>query len=449
MDVRTRFAPSPTGSLHIGGVRTALYAYLVAKKNSGKFLLRIEDTDRQRLIPGSVEDILDTLKWLGLNFDGDPVFQSKRQKIYQDHAYKLVDNGVAYESEGAVWFKTSKTGKTSFTDLVGNRQIEFDNSTQNDFVILKSDGFPTYHLAHVVDDHIMETNPVIRGAEWISSIPKHVMLFNAFDWEIPSYAHLPIILGPDKSKLSKRHGAKPASEFRKDGFLAEAILNYMALLGWTPKDGREIVSLDEMIQMFDLKDVHIANPVFDITKLEWMNGEYIRRMSDLELTKRLQEYLVDLSAGALAKADHPAKDKIGPVVPLVKERIKKLSDFIPLTDFLFEKVEYEKENFEKIITSRHSDPAPSGAGEESIKKVLEKILENMEKMEKPWAADQFEKAFRQFAESHELSVSETFQLIRVAISGQLVTPPLFESIKILGEEEVINRVKEAMSFLTD
>lgn len=433
MDVRTRFAPSPTGSLHIGGVRTALYAYLVAKKNNGKFLLRIEDTDRQRLIPGSVEDIIDTLKWLGLKYDEEPIFQSQRQKIYQEHAQKLVDKSVAYESEGAIWFKTSKTGKTSITDLVGNRQIEFDNSTQNDFVILKSDSFPTYHLAHVVDDHLMETNPVIRGAEWISSLPKHVMLFKAFEWEIPNYAHLPVILGPDKSKLSKRHGAKPASEFRKDGFLAEAILNFMALLGWTPKDDREIVSLDEMIQMFDLKDVHIANPVFDITKLEWMNGEYIRRMSDHELTKRLQEYLVD----------HPAKDKIGPVVPLIKERIKKLSDFIPLTQFLWEKVEYEKGIFEKILTPRHSERS-----EESIKKVLEKILECLQTMNKPWTADQFEKAFRQFADIHGLSVTKTFQLIRVSISGQTVTPPLFESIKILGEEEVINRLKEAIRFLS-
>ncbi len=263
--IRTRFAPSPTGALHIGGVRTALYAYLVAKKGSGTFSLRIEDTDRARLVEGATEDIVETLNWLGLTFDGEPIFQSKREDIYKDHAQKLVDNGFAYKQDGAIYFKTKKEGKTSIVDLVGSRTIEFDNATQDDFVILKSDGYPTYHLAHVVDDHLMETNPVIRGAEWISSLPKHIQLFEAFGWEKPRYAHLPIILGTDRSKLSKRHGAKPASEFRGDGFLPEAILNFMALLGWTPPSGKEILSLEEMTAEFELSDVNIANPIFDIT----------------------------------------------------------------------------------------------------------------------------------------------------------------------------------------
>src|SRR3989344_3742074 len=338
MRVKTRFAPSPTGSLHIGGVRTALYAFLVAKKNKGTFSLRIEDTDQARLVEGTVEDIIGTLKWLGLEFDGEIIYQSKRLDVYKEYAQKLISEKKAYENMGAVYFKTDKEAKSKIIDLVGNRKIEFDNSTQDDFVILKSDGYPTYHLAHVVDDHLMETNPVIRGAEWISSIPKHVMLFASFGWEIPQYAHLPVILGPDKHKLSKRHGAKPALEFRKDGFLPEAILNFMALLGWTPPSGKEILSLSEMISEFDLSDVNIANPIFDITKLEWMNGEYIRRMSDGELTKRLHEFLVD----------HPAKEKIALVVPLIKERIKKLSDFVPLTDFLWEKLEYDIEVFKKL-----------------------------------------------------------------------------------------------------
>lgn len=431
MAVKTRFAPSPTGALHIGGVRTALYEFLVAKKSSGTFSLRIEDTDRARLVEGSIEDIKATLEWLGLNFDGEPIFQSERKEIYQEHAKKLVEKGAAYEQDGAIYFKTIKEGKTSITDVVGNRKIEFDNGTQNDFVILKSDGFPTYHLAHVVDDHLMETNPVIRGAEWISSIPKHVMLFQAFGWEIPQYAHLPVILGPDKSKLSKRHGAKAASEFRTDGFLPEAILNYMALLGWTPKNSKEILSLDEMISMFDLRDVHITNPVFDITKLEWMNGEYIRRMSDSDLEKRLQEYLVDLSGGALAKSDHPEEQKLAPVVPLVKERIKKLSDFIPLTNFLWEKPEYEREVFNKVL----------GSKKDELKNILENILKEIESLPKPWESADFEKTFKSLADNLGLSTSQMFQIIRIAISGQTVTPPLFESIKILGEEETIARIK--------
>ncbi|KKQ78921.1 hypothetical protein A3H18_05670 [Candidatus Daviesbacteria bacterium RIFCSPLOWO2_12_FULL_38_10] len=421
MEIKTRFAPSPTGSMHIGSVRTALYAYLIAKKAKGIFSLRIEDTDQARLVEGSVEDIIATLKWLGLEFDGEIIYQSKRQDIYKEHAKKLVDGGFAYENMGAIYFKTKKEGKSKIIDLVGNREIEFENSTQDDFVILKSGSYPTYHLAHVVDDHLMETNPVIRGAEWISSIPKHVQLFEAFGWVIPQYAHLPIILGTDKSKLSKRHGAKAASEFRQDGFLAEAILNYMAFLGWTPSSGKEILSIDEMIEGFDLGDVNLANPVFDITKLEWMNGEYIRKLSDGELLKKLQEFLVD----------HSNKQKISLVVPLIKERIKKLSDFVPLTDFLWEVPEYDKQEFDKLKVK-------------SKKEILTKILEKMENMEKPWRTDVFEKTFRELAEELGEKAGDLFQLIRVAVSGQLVTPPLFESIKILGEEETLIRVESAI-----
>lgn len=431
MEVRTRFAPSPTGALHIGGVRTALYAYLVARKNHGKFFLRIEDTDRQRLIPQSVDDIIQTLKWLDLNFDEEVIFQSQRKDIYQKHAQILIKGGFAYESEGAIWFRTAKEGTTSIIDIVGNRQIQFENSTQNDFVLIKSDGFPTYHLAHVVDDHLMETNPVIRGAEWISSIPKHVMLFKSFGWEIPKYAHLPVILGPDKSKLSKRHGAKPASEFKKDGFLAEALLNYMALLGWTPKNFGEILSLDEMVEDFDLSDVHIANPVFDIQKLEWMNGEYIRKTPDLKLKTQVMEYLTDLSEG---KLDLPKDEVLDKVIPLIKERIKKLSDFIPMTDFLWEKPEYEREIFKKLKI-------------EDELKILNKIEELLTNLKKPWKGEGFEKVFKKLAEEEQLSNVQMFQLIRIAFSGQTVTPPLFESIQILGEEETLNRMKEAISFL--
>ncbi len=422
--IKTRFAPSPTGTMHIGGVRTALYAFLLARKNQGTFNLRIEDTDRNRYVEGAVEDIIQSLRWLGLNFDGEPVIQSERKELYQKYAKELIEKGVAYEQDGAIWFTMPKKGQVRFTDLIGKREISFDLAEQKDFVLLKSDGFPTYHLAHVVDDHLMETNPVIRGDEWLSSIPKHILTFQAFGWEIPNYAHLPLIVGTDRSKLSKRHGAKGVGEFRQDGFLPEAILNYMALLGWTPPGGKEIVSLDEMIRTFDLKNVHSTPAVFDITKLEWMNGEYIRKMSDERLSKRLREFLVD----------HPAKDKIAPVVPLVKERIKKLSDFVPLTDFLFEKPEYDREVFNKIKI-------------EDKKEALDKVLYKMESLQKPWKAEEFEKAFRKLAEDLGVKVGDMFQLIRAAVSGQLVTPPLFESIKILGEEKAVKRIEEAMKFL--
>ncbi|MDO8498883.1 MAG: glutamate--tRNA ligase [bacterium] len=422
--VKTRFAPSPTGMMHIGSVRTALYAYLVARQHGGTFSLRIEDTDRNRFVPEAAEDIVQNMKWLGLNFDEQPVVQSERKDLYVKYAKELIEKGAAYEQDSAIWFKMPKEGKVGFVDLIGNRKVTFNLSDQKDFVLLKSDGFPTYHLAHVVDDHLMGTNPVIRADEWLPSIPKHVLTFQAFGWEVPQYAHLPLILGSDRSKLSKRHGAKGVSEFHQDGFLPEAILNYMALLGWTPPDGKEVISLDEMVKTFDLKSVHSTPAVFDLTKLEWMNGEYIRKMSDEELTKRLQEFLVD----------HPNKDKIAPLVPLVKERIKKLSDFIPLTDFIWEKPEYDVEVFKKIKLN-----------DLDIKDVLNKIAYKLEEIKKPWKDKEFEKAFRQLAKELDVPAGNVFQLIRVAVSGQLVTPPLFESIKIIGEDETLNRVREVIS----
>ncbi len=423
--IKTRFAPSPTGMMHIGGVRTALYAFLIARKNNGVFSLRIEDTDRNRFVEGATEDIVNNMKWLGLlQPDDNPVYQSERKEIYTKYVKELIEKDLAYEKDGAVWFKMPQKGQLKFTDLIGNREIVFDLKEQKDFVLLKSDGFPTYHLAHVVDDHLMETNPVIRADEWLPSVPKHVLTFQALGWKVPNYAHLPLILGTDRSKLSKRHGAMGVSEFRKDGYLPEAILNYMIFLGWTPKSGKEILSLEEMINEFDLKDVHIAPAVFDITKLDWMNGEYIRKMPDEELTKKLQEFLVD----------HPNKNKIDSVVPLIKERIKKLSDFVPLTDFLWEKPEYDKEVFAKIKIDGRKD-------------ALEKILQTMENLKRPWDAKDFEAAFRKLAEDLSIETGDIFQLIRAAVSGQLVTPPLFESIKILGEEETLNRVNHAQQYV--
>lgn len=414
--VRTRFSPSPTGSLHIGGVRTALYAYLVAKKAGGEFWLRIEDTDQKRLVEGSREDIIETMKWLGLDFD-NLVTQSDRLENYQKHAKQLVEEGKAYEKDGALWFKMDTFGKTVTQDLVGSRKIEFDNKDQKDFVILKSDGFPTYHLAHVVDDTQDQMSPIIRAPEWISSLPKHHQLFKAFGWKLPEYAHVTMILGPDRSKLSKRHGAKAASEFRRDGFLPEAILNYMAFLGWTPPSGKEILSLSEMVQEFDLKDCHVANPVFDITKLEWMNGEYIRALSDEELIKRLTEFLVD----------HPAPEKIAPLVPLVKERIKKLSDFVPLTYFIFEEPEYERSVFDKVKI-------------EDLQPTLEMILSKMEGLKDSWDSKSFEEAFRGLADERGVRAGEIFQLIRIAVSGQNITPPLFETIELVGRDKVLQRI---------
>ncbi|MBI2196349.1 glutamate--tRNA ligase [Candidatus Daviesbacteria bacterium] len=423
--VRVRIAPSPTGSPHIGTAWQALFDFVFAKKNNGKFILRLEDTDRERYVPESVEQIYETLRWLGLEYNEGPdvggefgpYIQSERLDIYKKHANDLLEKGLAYKDEGALRFKIEKAGQTTWHDLVGDKDITFENQTQEDFIILKSDGYPTYNFANVVDDYLMRITHVIRGNEFISSTPKHLMIYQAFGWTPPQFAHLPVLVGSDRSKLSKRHGAKSALEFRSEGFLKESVLNFLSLLGWSHPEGKEVFSIEEMIKLFDFKDVNIASAYFDITKLEWLNGEYIRKMTNEDLTKRLQEFL----------ASHPAKEKIAPVVPLVKERIKKLSDFVPLTDFLFEKPEYDKAQFEKLNIK-------------NVKESLEKILEKLEAMERPWKTEVFEKTFRELAEELGLSASQMFQLIRVAVSGQTVTPPLFESIEILGEEETLKRV---------
>lgn len=434
MEVRVRTAPSPTGIPHIGNTWAALFNFVFAKKNKGKFILRIEDTDRERLVPESVEKIYETLKWLGLDYDEgpdkggpfEPYLQSKRLEIYQKYAQELLEKGLAIKDEGAIRFQTSKEGKTSWTDLVGNKEITFDNGTQEDFIILKTDGYPTYNFANVIDDHLMEITHVIRGNEFISSTPKHIMVYKAFGWDIPQFAHLPVLVGADRAKLSKRHGSKSILEFKQEGFLKEALINFMILLGWSHPEGKDFFSLEEMISLFDFKDVNLSSAFFDTQKLEWLNGEYIRQMSDEDLAKRLQEFLVD----------HPSQGKIEHIIPLVKERIKKLSDFIPLTDFFWEKPEYEKDVFEKLKI-------------EDINSVVGKIVETLENLNKPWKKEDFEETFKKFGTDNNLSNTQTFQLIRVAISGQTVTPPLFESIEILGPEETLARVNEAQKYLSN
>ena len=442
MLVRTRIAPSPTGMPHIGTAWQALFDFVFAKKNNGKFILRLEDTDRERYVPESEQQIYETLEWLGFDFDegpkkvGDfgPYVQSERLETYKKYALELKDKGLAFEDEGAIRFKINKIGQTTYHDLVGEKDITIENSTQEDFVILKSDGYPTYNFANVIDDHLMEITHVIRGNEYISSMPKYIQLYHSLGWTPPQFAHLPLLVGSDRAKLSKRHGAKSALEYKKEGFLKEAIINFLALLGWSHPGGKEFFSLEDMISVFDFKNFNQASAFFDETKLEWMNGEYIRKMSDEDLTERLQEFLVDLSGGALAKSDHPTEEEIRKIVPLIKERIKKLSDFIPLTDFLWEKPEYDIEVFNKLKID------DLGYG-------VKNIIGVMEKMDTPWSSDVFEESFRKMAESLGISVTQMFQLIRVCISGQTVTPPLFESIKILGEEETLKRVQKALQFI--
>lgn len=467
-EIRVRMAPSPTGNLHLGTAYTTLFNYLFAKKNSGKFILRIEDTDKERNKQEFEENILEGLKWLGLNWDEGPFRQSERLENYKSAAEKLLSEGKAYycfcspfelEQErkdqiaqkfppiysgkcrnltrdrvdenlkagknfGIRFYMPEERGLVSFNDLV-HGEVSFDASLLGDMVIMRESGIPLYNFAVVVDDIDMRISHVLRGDDHLSNTPKQILLFEAFGAAIPQFAHWPSILNPNRiGKLSKREGATSVDDYKKDGYFPEAILNYLALLGWTIPEGKEIMSLSEMEEAFDLKKMRLSPAAFDPQKLDWINGEYVRSMSDEELTKRLEEYLVD----------HPAKDKIGPAVPLIKERIKKLSDFIPLTDFLFNKPDYDLEVIRKL---KIENPGLK----------IEKIKERLSGMQKPWDSKTFEEIFKNLAQELGISNTDMFQLIRVAVSGNLVSPPLFECIKILGEDEVLDRVAKAREFV--
>lgn len=319
--VRVRFPPSPTGIPHLGNTRTALFNFLFARHNNGKFILRIEDTDRSRLVKGAEDKIKEILNWLDLSWD-EFYRQSERLPLYKEKANELIKKGVARKDEGAVRFIIPKGKKISWEDAIGNKKISFKSDDIEDFIILKSDGYPTYHLASVVDDSDMKISHVIRGDEWISSTPKHILLYEALGWQHPIFAHLPVILGPDHTKLSKRHGAESVLDLRDKGFLKEAIINFMALLGWNPGGDREIMGISEMIKLFDLQDINTGSPIFDIKKLEWMNGEYIRKTQNSKLKSQILEF--DPKIAQIEKFEQ--------YIPLAKTRMKTLADFRVLVE---------------------------------------------------------------------------------------------------------------------
>lgn len=328
--VKVRFAPSPTGIQHIGGIRTALFNYLFAKANNGEFILRIEDTDQKRIVKGAKEAIIESLSWLGIDPKGEIVSQSGRLDIYKKYANDLLDKRLAYEKDGAIWINVGDDKTFEWTDLVGRKKIVFKGKDVEDFVIIKSDGFPTYHLANVIDDHLMGITHVMRGEEWISSTPKHLYLYESFGWQPPQFAHLPVILGQDKTKLSKRLGAKSALDYKKEGFVKEALLNFMALLGWNPGKDKEQMSLEEMARLFKIDDINSANPVFDTKKLEWLNGVWIRTLNkDKKLRERLEDfYKDDKKIAEILKGD-----KSFDLVNAASSRMKTLRDFEELVDF--------------------------------------------------------------------------------------------------------------------
>lgn len=472
--IRVRSAPSPTGRPHIGTAYNALFNYVFAHQQGGQFVLRIEDTDRERYVAGAEVEISESLRWLGLEPDESPekggpfgpYRQSERLDIYKKYALELVERGAAYycfcskdrleelrgkceaehrspmydgccregslkEAEKRVAagepyvirLKVPREGVTQFQDVVRG-EIEIENVVIDDQVLLKSDGFPTYHLANVVDDHLMEITHIIRGEEWLSSVPKHVLLYQAFGWEIPVYAHTPLLRGTDKSKLSKRHGALPILDYRAPGFLPEALRNYLALLGWTHPEEKEVFDLAEMIDRFELSALNTTAPVFDFEKLTWLNGKWLRSLSSDELAARLESF----------GDQHLPREKVLAILPLVQERMETLPDFEALTTFFFTAPEVDLELL-----------VPKGRTNEETKAMLAATAEVLEagNLDRDW----LEAEFRSQAEKNGWKMGELCMAVRVAVTGAIISPPLLESLPILGKDEVLSRLERAQSLL--
>ena len=482
MTARVRFAPSPTGYLHVGAARTALYNYLFARHNGGTLILRSDDTDTARSTDEFQEDILEHLEWLGLDWDegllvGGPhgtYRQSDRYDRYREVADELIGSGKAYHSfvtpeqldgfkkaareagtspayDGSlepsaeevsrrradgetppVRFKVPRPGATEFQDIVRG-DMRFDHAQVDDFVILRSNGTPTYHLASTVDDVDYEITNVIRGEDLLSSTPKHILLTEAMGATPAIYAHLSLLFGPDGKKLSKRHGDTALSAYREAGYLPEAMNNYLALLGWNVGDDETIVALDEMERRFDLATVSKNPAVFDHKKLEWINGTYIREMSD-DAFVDVTLPLVEENLGRELSDDD--RSKYAKLVPLVKERTKLLADVAGQARFLFVDIdEYDEKSWQKVMAVEEGPIALDGA-----LAVLDPLDD--------WGTDSIDVALRSMLETTGLSARKGFQPVRVAISGSTVSPPLFESLEILGKPETIHRLRTARALLT-
>ena len=472
MNVVTRFAPSPTGFLHIGGARTALFNWLFARRHGGRYLLRIEDTDRQRSSKESEQAIFDALHWTGIEWDEGPdcegehgpYRQSERLNLYEQEINRLLEEGHAYRcfctperlnelrakqmanketprydghclslspEESAeraksepfvVRMKIPESGQCTFTDeLRGEVTIDW---TQIDHqVIRKTDGFPTYHLANVVDDHYMKISHVLRGEEWISSTPKHVLLYQYLGWEAPVFAHLPLLRNPDKSKLSKRKNPTGIFYFRDAGYLPEALINYLGMMGYTLPDQREIFSLGELSESFDIKRISLGGPIFDLAKLKWLNGRYLReQLQPEEVVERLQTW----------KAN---PDFLGKIMPLALQRLETFSDFFPLAQFLLsEQPDYDVET----LTGKLSPNQPA-----KLLKIAEWELEKTPQ----WNRDVLSSIFQRIADVEELKLKQILAPFFVAISGSSVSLPLFDSLNLLGPDLTRTRIRIALDKL--
>ena len=483
-NVRVRYAPSPTGEPHIGNMHSALFEWLYARRHGGKFIVRIEDTDQERVMPGAVEAILEGLRWLDIDWDEGPLVggpygpyvQSERLEIYQEMAERLVRQGDGYrcfcsrerlnemrleqerrhqptgydgrcrhlsqgqrqdmEAEGGpsvVRFAMPTSGTTVVRDLI-HGEVEFSNELLDDFIMLKADGFPTYHLAAVVDDHLMDISHVLRADEWLTSTPRHLQLYRALGFTPPEFGHLPILLGPDRDKLSKRHGSTSVLEYRDQGYLPEAVLNFMALLGWSLDDRTEVMSVETLKWNFSLERVNRSPAVFDQEKLLWMNGLYIRQLSEEDLAERMSPFLERDLPGELLPLD---RDYLLRIVPLIQERIKLLSEAADMTSYFFQQeVDYNP-----------ADLVQRGMDRESTVAALRLAREEMAAVT-AFEHQQLEELLRAAGSALGLAARQFFGTLRVAVTGRTATPPLFEIMEVVGRERVLSRLGTAVDRLT-
>jgi glutamyl-tRNA synthetase len=415
MSMRVRFAPSPTGVLHIGGARTALYNWLLARGQGGTFVLRIEDTDRERSTPENVEQILDALRWLELDWDEGPHSQAERAPRHTEAIGRLLEGGHAYEDEGAVRLRVPDEGETVIHDVIRG-DITFPHSAIDDFVIRRSDGSALYNLAVAVDDRDMEITHVVRGEDHVSNTPRQVMILRALGEEPPVYAHLPLLHGPDGKKLSKRHGAASVQELRAAGYLPEAVRNYLALLGWGYDETTTFMTTGELVERFSLERVSRNPAVFDEQKLRWMNGRYLRELDTEALQRRLEQ---------LHGRDVPPE-----AVAISQEKMQTLADFWPLAGFLVERQEIDPRAWDKVMR----DGAPDR---------LRAAREALEAAD-PFDTGTVERALRGVVERLEVKPRDVFQPVRVAISGGTVSPGIFESVAALGRDETLARIDAAL-----
>jgi glutamyl-tRNA synthetase len=414
-DVRVRMAPSPTGFLHIGGVRTFLFNWLFARQRGGELLLRIENTDTSREVAEATEQIQRDLSWLGIDWDGPVRFQLDRMDEARGLAQRLVEAGKAYEDEGAIRFRMPDEGTTGWDDLIRGR-IDFPNEKLEDVVLVRSDGRPTYNFASPVDDMLDGITHVIRGQDHVSNTPKQIRILEALGAELPVYAHAPDVLGTDGKKLSKRHGAQSVNDFREQGYIPEALVNFLARLGWSYDDKTEVFSRDELLRYFDLERVSPSPAVFDYQKLAWLNGVHLRNLPPEEYAGRVLGFLrergIDWDEELVRRA-----------APLVQEKIETLSEFPDYVRFLFEDITPAVE--------------PNGAG--PVLEAAEEALGGVE----PFTADRIEEVLRSLAERLELKPRDAFQPIRIAVTGSKISPGLFESLELVGRDETLRRLRSA------